>query len=934
MIKRACLLVVCLAAQAVAADITIHPDKANIIELPATRARFVRMVILAGTGAQPCIDELEVYGPDGKVNLALASSGAKATASSCLPGYDIHKIAHLNDGLYGNDHSWIAAGPSGEWAQIELPRPMTVNRVVFSRDRASRFHDRVAVHFEILLSQDGKQWISVRTVKAVSAQPVRAPSAPRAPIRVGPLDASDGALAEALQKGDLLGYGFLCEARMAAGIDSADPSVRVLKQFSDMIDRFAARGLDVSKERSELAALRERHGRLGAAAQGDIAARAVFIDARMAKRQLMMRDPELAPLAKILFVKRHPYLPSHNYSVIFDAKGGPGGAVCVLTIPNENGRFVPEKAKIDELFDAGAGIARDPVASFDLSRIYFAYRKSKSESDYFRLMVMDGDGGKATQLTDGPFHDYFPCPLPDGGLAFISTRCKARFLCWRPQAFVLFRMDADGGNIRPLSYANVSEWTPSLMTDGRVIWMRSEYVDKGANFGHTLWAIRPDGTHPELIYGNNTNNCYANGRQVPGTSGREICCTLVAHGGDLNGPIALIDLAKGPSNPAAMRSITPDVPAQYDMNWIRKECFRDPVPISRDYILCSYSPHDSFGLCVIDRYGNREMLYLDPSIGSMCPTPLAKTDPPPVLAEMEPSRCPQGQFVVADVYQGMGPQIKRGQVKYIRVCEEVRADLIQLPNGEYQRDHEPFMDWYATPIHKVSGPYGWPSYVAKATHGLVPVDEDGSANFYAPAGKVLYFEALDKDYNELQRMRSVVQLQPGESRGCIGCHEDRLTAPPRLRATAAQRQANTIEPPAWGAGPFAYEKVVQPVWDAKCVSCHNAKDKDKIDLTGTLDTNLVPASYRTVISRGWVHYFDWRYVVRPTLAEAGSFGTLKSKLWKVLDAGHYDVKLTAEQMRRIKCWTDLNCPLWPDYQFRPNRAKPAGGVAISAAGQR
>jgi hypothetical protein len=34
--------------------------------------------------------------------------------------------------------------------------------------------------------------------------------------------------------------------------------------------------------------------------------------------------------------------------------------------------------------------------------------------------------------------------LPDGGLAFVSTRCKARFLCWRPQAFVLFRMDAAG----------------------------------------------------------------------------------------------------------------------------------------------------------------------------------------------------------------------------------------------------------------------------------------------------------------------------------------------------------------------------------------------------------------------------------------------------------------------------------------------------------
>ena len=155
MATSAHLLIICLAAQALAADITIHPDKANSIPVPASEARYVRMAILANSGAQPCIDELEVYGPDDKANLALASSGAKATASSCLAGYDAHRIAHLNDGLYGNDHSWIAAGASGEWVQIELPRPMTVNRVVFSRDRTGRFSDRVIAHFEILLSLDG-----------------------------------------------------------------------------------------------------------------------------------------------------------------------------------------------------------------------------------------------------------------------------------------------------------------------------------------------------------------------------------------------------------------------------------------------------------------------------------------------------------------------------------------------------------------------------------------------------------------------------------------------------------------------------------------------------------------------------------------------------------------------------------------------------------
>ena len=154
----------------------------------------------------------------------------------------------------------------------------------------------------------------------------------------------------------------------------------------------------------------------------------------------------------------------------------------------------------------------------------------------------------------------------------------------------------------------------------------------------------------------------------------------------------------------------------------------------------------------------------------------------------------------------------RGAVKYIRVCQELRADLLRLPTGEYQKDHEPFQDWYATPVHKVAGPNGWTSYVAKGVFGTAPVEADGSASFYAPAGKVLYLQVLDQDYNELQRMRSVVQLQPGERRGCIGCHENRTSAPMAPRATLAmQREPSRLQPPPWGAGPFAYEKVVQPV---------------------------------------------------------------------------------------------------------------------------
>jgi len=878
---------------------SFYPDKPNRIAFAPTEARFVRLVIRGSLQSQPCIDELEIYGPAGDTNLALAGAGAKAAASSCLAGYPIHRIAHLNDGLYGNSHSWIAAGTRNEWAQIEFSKPVSVAALVFTRDREGRYRDRLPAAIEIRVSVDGTNW---KTVARSSALPIL----------------PEGQFGQV----DLLRYAFECEDFTWRKFDPSDPVSRVLRQMEEMLERFSAQGLDVSDERREAAEFRRRERLLQGSSGTATKKQEHFFRVRMAKRRLFFRAPELGKIERILFVKRHPFEPSHNYSVIFDSAGGPGGGICVLDVPRRDGALAPDRATVTTLFDAADGIARDPMADFSAGKIYFGCRRSRD--DYYHLYVMNADGSDPAQITDGPFHDYFPCPLPDGGLSFISTRCKARFLCWRPQAFVLFRMDADGGNIRPLSRANVSEWTPSVMNDGRIIWMRSEYLDKGADFGHTLWAIRPDGTHPELIFGNNTLNCYANGRQVPGSS--EILCTLVSHGGDLNGPIALIDVAKGRFNPRAITNITPDVKPHYHMSWARQQCFRDPVPISRDYFLCSHAPLDKFGLYVIDRYGNRELLYLDPEIGSMSPALLRPVATPPVLggsevpAEKSPSN---GQFIVADVYQGLEPAVKRGTVKYIRVCQEVQAELIRLPNGEYQADHELFQDWYATPIHKVNGPVGWPSYVAKGDLGIAPVEQDGSANFYAPAGKVLYFQVLDEEYNEIQRMRSVVQLQAGEKRGCVGCHESRMSAPLSARAIpiAMRREPSTLQPPPWGAGPFSYEKVVQPVWDAKCIRCHDAKDNKQIDLTAVLDADGIPASYRTVITRGWVHYFDYTYGREHSKAEPLTFGTIKSRLWEVLDGdgGHCDVRLTDEEARRIKCWTDLNCPLWPDYIFRPDR---------------
>lgn len=911
-----------LAATAIAEFDSLLPHEPNNLDFPAQDAAFVRVLILSAGAGEPCFDELEIFDEKAGRNVALASAGAKATASSCLPGHAIHQIAHLNDGQFGNSHSWIAAASENQWVQIALAKPARVNRVVLSRDREKKFADRMPMAVEVQVSIDGNQW---QTVRRIAEDPLMAALARERAMWLQ-MDADDHLSPLKTDRPALPGG-----APYWSRIAKLTPVERVLVLMDELCERMAAKGVDVTAERQELAKLRERQKTL---APGDAKAEsALYFDARMAKRQLLFRDPDLAPLAKLVYVERYPYLASHNYSDVMDSQFRPGGGICTLEIPWRDGRLEPAEAKRTTLFDASAGIARDPMIDFEARQVYFAFRPDRADvagyPRYWHLMVMNLDGSGLRQLTDGPYHDMYPCPLPDGGLAFISTRCEKRFLCWRPQAFVLYRMDKLAEKepaIRPLSYANLTEWTPTVTRDGRILWTRSEYLDKGANFGHTLWAIHPDGTQPTLVYGNNTPNCYINAREVPGT--QEMLCTLYSHGGDHNGALGLIDLTKSPFDPTAITNITPDSRPHYDMDWPQQACFRDPVPISRDYFLASHAPANRFGLFVVDRYGNREWLYSDLNFGCMTPSLLQATPRPPVLTDTEivAQDAAPGQFSLVDVYQGLSPTVARGTVKYLRVCEEVASRLPRTSNGELCQDcGADFMDYYASPTHLVAGPYGWPTFVAKASLGLVPVEADGSASFYAPPGKVLYFVALDGDLNEIQRMRSVVQVQPGERRSCIGCHEDRKSAPPTLPALAMRRTPSKIEPAPWGTDAFAYESVVQPVWDAKCVSCHGEKDT-KMNLTGGLDANRVPASYQTLISGGWVNHFSLAWGERHYRAAPMTFGSLKSKLWTVLNAGHHDVQLTSEQRERIKCWIDLNCPLWPNYEHRPERPGPDAQV--------
>ncbi|MEZ6096942.1 MAG: DUF1553 domain-containing protein [Pirellulaceae bacterium] len=120
-------------------------------------AKWIRFSIRQTNLYEPCFDEIEIFSTDDQ-NVALSSHGSIATSSGDYSGNPKHQLKHVNDGIYGNDHSWIANTTSDAWLQIELPAVTSINRIKWARDREGAFNDRLAIDYSIEVSADGKIW--------------------------------------------------------------------------------------------------------------------------------------------------------------------------------------------------------------------------------------------------------------------------------------------------------------------------------------------------------------------------------------------------------------------------------------------------------------------------------------------------------------------------------------------------------------------------------------------------------------------------------------------------------------------------------------------------------------------------------------------------------------------------------------------------------
>jgi hypothetical protein len=662
---------------------------------------------------------------------------------------------------------------------------------------------------------------------------------------------------------------------------------------------------------------------------------------RQLTRASALKNPLLAD-RPLVFMKRKRFACQmlHEYIAYFNQYSGQhGGGVFVLEEPGRSlktrdlttGRLPP-------------GCYTSLAVSSDARTAYFAFAEwtgkkpafGTSDQRYYHIYALDLASGQPCQLTDGAYDDTDPCPLPDGGIAFISTRRGGYTRCnnpWEPIAvYTLHRMAADGKDLRALSFHETNEWHPSVLHDGRIAYCRWDYVDRSAANYHGVWATNPDGSNPVALFGNYTSRISAcfQPYAIPGS--QRILFVAGAHHADVGGCLVLLDPSRasfdrksGHDSFDALEVLTPEIRFpegdEADGGW-SQSYFHAPRPLSENYFLVGfgYGPvpgmgsggqRDTTGIYYYDRFGNLELLYRDEAMPCTYPIPLTPRSAAPVVASTRAAALgDEGELVLTDVSRSHFPLPEGRPIRSLRIFQ-VLPKTTPVAN-------EPRLG-YAN------------AEGARMLLGSVPVEADGSAYFRVPARKPLYFQAVDADGRAVQSMRSITYLQPGERRSCVGCHEQRGSPLPRRTPAALARGPSAIVPGPDGTRPFCYPRLVQPVLDRNCIGCHDGAkgaDKSPLVLTGAAD-GLFTRSYNSL--RPFVRWYEWGGAsIAGAVTHPMQIGADTSRLTAVLaDATHgRKVTMLPEDRQRLFIWLDSNVPFYGTYDQGRQQQQQQAGAAV------
>lgn len=528
---------------------------------------------------------------------------------------------------------------------------------------------------------------------------------------------------------------------------------------------------------------------------------------------------------------------------------------------------------------------------------------------------LDGSQPRQIPLIEAPDVDnYDACYLPDGGIVFGSTATYTGVPCVRGGSHVanLFRLQPATGAIRRLTFDQEHNWNPTVLPDGRVMYLRWEYSDLPHSNSRVLFQMNPDGTNQGELYGSSSYfpNSFFYGRPVPGHTSKIVGVVGGHHGVARAGRLMMIDPdisrreAEGVVHefphrgkvvePLVKDQLVKDVWPQFLMPW----------PLDEKHVLvsCKPGPNSLWGIYLVDVFDNMTLIHEVPGNSLFEPVPLAKRPAPANIPDrIDPGKT-EASVILSDIYLGPGLEgLPRGTVKSLRVIE------------------------YSFSMRGMGGLLGAVGmegpWDIRRVLGTVPVEEDGSAHFTIPAETPVMVQPLDEEGQALQTMRSWFTGMPGERISCVGCHAGMNEAPPSLPALAASRPPTAIEP-TWHAPVrgFSFEREVQPVLDRYCVQCHSGGeghaepylkgDRRITDWSSQIAGNAGNDGGKFTASYAELH----RYLRRPGIESdmrvlsPMDYHFSTTGLGRMLAEGHHGVELDKESFERIVTWADLNAP--------------------------
>lgn len=695
--------------------------------------------------------------------------------------------------------------------------------------------------------------------------------------------------------------------------------------------------------------------------------RRLWLKARRLLRRAVFLNRQLDFDSLVFYTRYAPHHKNNVCGVLHNGTYKPGGDITII-----KGLDQMTEKRVVINGQLGPGHLHGMDLHFDGNKVVFGYGKqpvwpATKEANWpqrpnanwakqlredlgpVSLYEINVDGSHLEQLTKHHiWSDTEPVYCPNDDVAFSSERsahsppCDSYINDITDSNIYLYRRETE--SIRRLTNQRDIDMTPRLLENGNLAYLRWEYQERHFFDIHSVWTIRPDGTNADAYFKQHLLRPMAirEVRSIPGTG--KLVGIAAGHHVYSRGPIVTIDPSVGENSADAIRLFTQGPlplegnmgmstkPVEFGGTQDRVGLYRNPYALSEDTILASYGYGSSFtpefsmsrrnnvesnglGIYLIDAFGNKELIYRDPIYCSVDVFPLKKRSRPTVIPDMRDGGKNYATCVINDIYDGMNG-VQRGEIKYIRICEPLPTPLDR--NGRARK--------YAWgDKYRVSE--GVTRWTSVRVIGTVPVEEDGSAHFKVPTvdNGNIYFQALDKDYMEIQRMRSNVSFQPGEVRSCLGCHETRLKrAPPQKKGVAASRLADFPTPPSWGYEAFDFEEIIQPVFDQHCVSCHgNDEPKANIDLSSTKKASEKQGdfnqSFHTIMGKDLLGLDKASLVSCSDRFSDGSvtqpyqFGSHKSKLIAAIRKGnkiegHKKLNLSDDEWLRLVTWVDLNAP--------------------------